>query len=68
MKDTVKKTTMFIFNRVILLQINKQSLKKCVNLEKKNNIGQTLAKVLTEKFITNIFSCFFLNRSGGNTI
>ena len=35
---------------------------------KKNNIGQTLAKVLTEKFITNIFSCFFLNRPGGNTI
>ena len=35
---------------------------------KKNNIGQTLAKVLTEKFIANIFSCFFLNRPGGNTI
>ena len=59
---------MFIFNRVILLQINKQSLKKCVNLEKKNNIGQTLAKVLTEKFFTEFFSWFFLNRSGGNTI
>ena len=49
---------MFIFDRIILLQTNTTTFE---NLEKKNQISQNLAKVLTENFFSMFYSWFFLN-------
>ena len=58
---------MFIFNRVILLQINKITFEKKWKPRRKNHISQNLAKTLTG-FFSELFSLFFLNSPGGNAI
>ena len=52
---------MFIFNRVVLLQINKITFEKSGNPEK-NHISQNPAKILTEIFNSEFLSWFFLDR------
>ena len=59
--------TMFTFNRVILLQINKITFEKKWKPRRKNHISQNLAKTLTG-FFSELFSLFFLNSPGGNAI
>ena len=48
---------MFIFNRVVLLQINKITFEKSGNPEK-NHISQNPAKILTEFFFQSFYQGF----------
>ena len=50
---------MFIFNRVVLLQINKITFEKKVETQKKNHISQNPAEILREIF-SRVFIMVFL--------
>ena len=49
---------MFIFNRVVLLQINKITFEKSGNPEK-NHISHNQAKIFTEIFFQGFYQGFF---------